>query len=182
MDFVYILLLSAALAMDCFTMSVCISSISGVRLRDYFLIPLHFAAFHFGMAMLGYYVGVFFRKIIQNVDHWVAFILLTAIGIKIIIDSLKNEKNAKRPTTEGRLILLSLATSVDALVIGITFAFTGIEIELSSAILASVVFIISLSGLFLGEKIHKLKLKYIGVLGGIVLVAIGLKTLLSHVI
>jgi len=182
MDLLYILLLSLALAMDCFAISVCISSLSGVKIIDYFKIPLHFSVFHVGMLIPGYYIGIFFKKIIQGVDHWVAFILLSAIGIKIIIDSVKHTNKVNKPASEGRLLLLSIATSIDALVIGITFAFGAIDIYYSSIVLGLTVLIVSFLGLLLGEKLHKLKLKYIGIVGGGVLIVIGLKTLITHLI
>jgi manganese efflux pump family protein len=182
MDFVFILLISMALAMDTFAISVCMSSVSGVKLSDYFKIPLHFGAFHVVMVLFGYYIGIFFRKIIQGVDHWVAFVLLCAIGIKIIIDSIKHEKRMRKPASEGVLLLLSLATSIDALVIGITFAFaSALDVSASALILCITVITISIAGLFIGEKLHDLKLKYIGVLGGAVLIVLGFKTLFSHV-
>jgi putative Mn2+ efflux pump MntP len=180
MDFIYILLISLALAMDCFAISICISSLSGVKIKDYFRIPLHFGLFHIAMVLIGYYVGKFFQRIITGVDHWIAFILLSAIGLKIIIDSIRDNKTTAAPTSEGKLILLSIATSVDALVIGITFAFAAIELTKSAIILGATVAIISVVGLLLGEKLHKLKLRYVGIVGGLVLIAIGLKTLLSH--
>jgi manganese efflux pump family protein len=182
MDFIYVLLISIALAMDCFAISVCMSSLSGVKIFDYFKIPLHFGLFHIAMIFLGYYVGIFFRQIIQGIDHWVAFVLLTGIGIKIIVDSIRHEKKLKKPTSEGTLLLLSLATSIDALAIGITFAFTSMDIQYSSMVLGITVFVISFLGLLLGEKLHKLNLKYAGVVGGAVLVVIGLKTLITHLI
>jgi manganese efflux pump family protein len=182
MDFVYILLISLALAMDCFAISVCISSISGVKIKDYFIIPLHFGLFHVGMVFLGYYVGIFFKKIIQGVDHWIAFLLLAGIGIKIIVDSIEDDKRVKKPTSEGKLLLLSLATSVDALVIGITFAFSAIDIHYSALVMGLTVLIITVFGLILGEKLHRLNLRYVGILGGAVLIIIGLKTFLSHLI
>jgi putative Mn2+ efflux pump MntP len=182
MDIVYILLVSLALAMDCFVISICIGSLSGVKILDYFKIPLHFSVFHVGLLFLGYYVGIFFKKIIQGVDHWVAFLLLSAIGIKIIFDSIKHEKKVKKPTSEGRLLLLSIATSIDALVIGITFAFGSIDIHYSSIVLGLTVLIISFLGLLLGAKLHRLNLRYVGILGGAVLIIIGLKTFITHLI
>ena len=182
MAFVYVFLISLALAMDCFAISICISTLSGVNLKDYIKIPLHFGIFHVINLILGYYLGIFFHRIIQGIDHWVAFMLLSGIGIKIIYDSVKHEKKTGKPTTEGRLLLLSIATSIDALVVGITFAFTSVELYPSSAVLGFTVVAISFLGLFLGEKLHKLNLKYIGIAGGTVLVLLGTKTLLSHLI
>lgn len=182
MAFVYVFLISLALAMDCFAISICISTLSGVNLKDYIKIPLHFGIFHVINLILGYYLGIFFHRIIQGIDHWVAFILLAGIGIKIIYDSVKHEKKTSRPTTEGRLLLLSVATSIDALVIGITFAFTSADLHSSSVILGLTVLTVSFLGLLLGEKLHKLKLKYVGIIGGAVLITLGLKTLITHLI
>lgn len=182
MDLIYIFLISLALAMDCFAISICISTLSILKIREHIKIPLHFGLFHVANLIIGYYLGVFFHKFIQKMDHWVAFILLSGIGIKIIIDSLKHKKHANMPTTEGRLLLLSVATSIDALVIGITFAFTSVDLYPASAVLGFTVVAISFLGLILGEKLHKLNLKYAGISGGAVLVILGIKTLISHII
>ncbi len=182
MDILYVLLVSLALSMDCFAISVCISSISKIKLRDYLIIPLHFSIFHVAMVFIGYYMGIFFKKIIQGVDHWAAFVLLTGIGIKIILDSLKSKGKLSKPTSELRLLLLSLATSIDALVIGITFAFSQIDIHSSSLILGAVVLAVTFTGIILGEKLHKMNLRYTGIVGGAVLIIIGIKTAITHLI
>lgn len=179
---VYIILVSIALAMDCFAISICMSSMSGAKLRDYIRIPFHFSLFHLIMIVMGFFLGSVFRKIVQGVDHWVAFVLLSAIGLKIMLDSVKNEKKIRKPASEGRLLLLSLATSVDALVIGITFAFTLIDLWSSALVLVITIALLTIIGLFLGSKLHKLNLKYIGILGGLVLVAISFKTLFTHIL
>jgi len=95
---------------------------------------------------------------------------------------LKSKGKLSKPTSELRLLLLSLATSIDALVIGITFAFSQIDIHSSSLILGAVVLAVTFTGIILGEKLHKMNLRYTGIVGGAVLIIIGIKTAITHLI
>jgi manganese efflux pump family protein len=181
MDYLILLLIALSLSLDCFTISACISSIKKIQNKFYFIVPMHFGLFQMLMALVGYYFGLSFKNLIEGFDHWIAFALLAAIGIKIIIESVKESQESVSIDSEFNIILLSIATSIDALVIGLAFSFTEARILFPSFIIGITSFLISLIGLLLGKKIHDLRIRYIGVFGGIILIGIGVKTLLSHI-
>ena len=181
MDYLILLLIAVSLALDCFTVSACITSIKKIQRSKYLIIPVHFGIFQLFMTLLGYYFGLSFKSLIEDFDHWVAFGLLSIIGIKMIVESIKETHESIDVHSEFNIILLSIATSIDALVIGLAFSFNGFDIFASALIIGVMSFLISLIGLLLGKKIHDLRIGYIGVLGGVILIAIGIKTLISHI-
>lgn len=181
MDYLILLLIAVSLALDCFTVSACITSIKKIQSKFYLIVPLHFGIFQFFMTIIGFYFGLSFKNIIENFDHWVAFGLLSIIGIKMIVESIKDVHESIGINSEFNIIMLSIATSIDALVIGLAFSFNGFDIFISALIIGIISFLISLIGLSLGKKIHDLRIGYIGVVGGLILIGIGIKTLISHI-
>jgi len=181
MDYLVLLLIAVSLALDCFTVSACITSIKKIQRKIYLIIPLHFGLFQLFMTLIGYYFGLGFKSLIEGFDHWVAFILLSGIGIKMIIESVKEAHESIGINSELNIIMLSIVTSIDALIIGLAFSFTEAKILFPSFVIGAISFLISLIGLLLGKKIHDLRIKYIGILGGIILIGIGIKTLISHI-
>ena len=183
MDWIQLVLISLALSIDCFTLSVCISSVSKLKKHEFGLIPLHFGFFHLIMIIIGYFVGNFFKTFIEGIDHWVAFILISSVGIKLIIESLnKNKKRTPKLTSEWKLLMISFATSIDALVIGMTFSFIMSTIYSAALTIGIIVFIVSSLGLLIGYKIKKLKITYLDLAAGIVLIGIGTNILLRHLL
>lgn len=186
MDLFSIVLLAIALAMDCFAVSIA----SGVVLKHFRLLPVLKMAFLFGffqgvMPLIGFFVGVYFKNQIESYDHWIALIILCAIGLKMIIEDFekkddKSEKNLN-PFAWKSLLLLSIATSVDALATGIIFITQPHLLLTSVLIIALVSFLLSFFGLFLGGYFGKKFTAKFGVLGGIILIVIGIKILLEHI-
>ena len=127
-------LISLSLAVDCFIVSICISSVSKLGKKVYLKIPLHFGLFQGTMTLIGFYLGLSFLRIIQGFDHWIAFGLLFLVGIKMILESFKKEKKLAK-ITYPTIIILSIATSIDALAIGVTFRIIDGAIMMKSMII-----------------------------------------------
>ncbi|MAG08282.1 manganese efflux pump MntP [Candidatus Woesearchaeota archaeon] len=175
-----IYLIALSLAIDCFIVSICISSVSNLGNKINLKIPLHFALFQGGMTLIGFYLGLSSLKIIQNVDHWIAFGLLFFVGIKMIVESFKKDKKINT-LTYPTIILLSIATSIDALAIGVTFSIINGAIMMKALIIGLFSLILSLIGLSFGKRLKEFKLSYLEITGGLVLIGIGIKVLLQHI-
>jgi len=180
-----LLLLAAGLAMDAFAVSLC----KGLRMRRInwaqgTLIAFSFGVFQAGMPLIGWSLGHQFERFIAPVDHWIAFILLGVIGAKMLYDSITEDPTCPVETVERlnlkELLLLSIATSIDALVVGITLAFLNTNIILSISLIGIVTFILSLLAVIIGNHFGNRLQSKAGILGGIVLILIGGKILFSH--
>jgi manganese efflux pump family protein len=182
MEFLILVLIGCSVALDCFAVSACIASVQSLNKKLFFSIPLHFAGFQIGMALLGYYFGFAAKGWIVQFNSWVAFAILTAIGIKIIVESVKESHDSIDASSEWKIIMLAIATSIDALVIGLALSVESVNLLTASIIIGSITFLLSVAGLLLGRKIHDLRIGYIGVVGGLVLIGIGVKTLLQHLL
>lgn len=184
MSFVYIFLVAIALAMDAFSVSI-IAGLFNKKpdFRFYFRISFHFGLFQFLMPILGYFLGAYLENFLQSIDHWVAFSLLSIIGVKMIMDSFSKDENKKKkdPSRGSTLILLSIATSIDALAIGITLGVLNKAVFFPSVIIGIVCLIFSVAGVFIGKTFGHF-FKKIEVIGGLILILIGLKILLEHLI
>lgn len=174
-----IYLIALSLAVDCFIVSICISSVSKLSKKLYLKIPLHFGLFQGTMTLMGFYLGLSFLKIIRGFDHWIAFGLLFLVGIKMILESFNKEKKFTK-ITYPTIILLSIATSIDALAIGVTFSIIDGAILMKSFIIGLFSIILSIIGLSLGKRLTHFKLNYLEIMGGLVLIGIGIKVLLQH--
>lgn len=183
MDVLTETLLGLALSVDCFAIAATITSMRKIRHFEHFKIPAHFGLFHFFQLLIGFFLGVSAKNIIDSYDHWIAFLLLLFIGGKIIYESIKDgHENSKHMRLKGEkdLLFLSLASSIDALVLGIALSIINGNIYVTAGVIAAIVFVVSLIGLEVGERINKLGIKYIEIVGGLVLIGIGLKTLIQH--
>lgn len=180
-----ILLIAVGLSMDAFAVSICKGLVlQKVSIKNMLTVGLYFGIFQALMPVIGYAIGLQFKQVIESYDHWVAFILLIIIGGKMIKESFDKEggdtKNASMPLAFKKMIVLAVATSIDALAIGVTFAFLKANITLSAVIIGVSTLIISMAGVKLGN-IFGLKYKSKAELfGGIILVLIGVKILLEH--
>lgn len=135
------------------------------------------------MPLLGYLFGHLFKDVILSIDHWIAFLLLSIIGGKMVYEYFQKEDEDNLEIIDvKKIILLGIATSIDALAVGVTFAFLNINIWSSIAIIGITTFIISFIGSYLGQKIGLLIGKKGELFGGIVLIGIGLKILIEHLI
>ncbi len=182
-------LLAVGLAMDCFAVSIA----SGIILKRMQLRPMLVMAFFFGffqalMPLLGWIGASFFSHLIESIDHWIAFVILAFLGGRMVMESFKDEdcKNEYDPTRLKVVFALAVATSIDALAVGVSFAFLGIK-SLSSilppiSIIGFVSFALSMIGLIFGIRFgcgiaRKLRAE---LWGGIILIIIGTKILIEH--
>ena len=185
-DFFSVLLIAIGLSADCFTVAIggsisnrTVSAISVLR------ISIAFGLFQALMLVLGWLLGQTIAELIAAYDHWIAFVLLSIVGGRMIWQSFgkKNDNSDNPDISKGFLLLiLSVATSIDALAVGLTFAVIEINILPASLIIGIVAFISTALGYSLGKKIGPLIGKRAEAIGGIILIGIGIKILLSHII
>jgi putative Mn2+ efflux pump MntP len=185
MDLLTIFLISVGLAMDCFAVSVS----KGICARKFkwkyiFRIAFLFGLFQGIMPLISFAAGSGFSDIIKDYDHWIAFILLIIIGLKMIIEGLKPNspdcKKEKHPFKWKSLLLLSLATSIDALATGIIFIPFPDQIWLVTGLIGFTSFLFAFAGVLIGLKFHKHMKFNVEILGGIILIGIGTKILIEH--
>jgi len=182
MDTLSILVIAFALSMDSFAVSVA----NGLTIRDLnpkriLIISFSLAFFQALMPLIGWLAGLGISEHIKEYDHWIAFILLSFVGGKMIYEGLT--KNGEEKDTELEILTLlsqSIATSIDAFVVGVSFALLNLSIVAPVIIIGTVTFGVSLMGLYLGKLFGKKLGKSVEVIGGIVLFGIGLKILLEH--
>lgn len=141
-----------------------------------------FGIFQAVMPLIGYLAGLTFRHIIQSYDHWIAFGILLILGLKMLYESfqLKPEKQDRNPHSLTTLFVLAVATSIDALAVGITVSVLKMPILVAASVIGIITFALSYSGAILGKKIGHFFENRIEALGGLVLIGIGLKILISH--
>jgi len=184
MDFLTIILVAVGLSFDTFAVSVSNGlSITSLSFRQAIKIAFILAFFQALMPFLGWFMGIQVEQFVSEYDHWIAFGLLLLLGMKMIIESIKKtnrQKDAEFPKLTI-IIGMAIATSIDALVVGISFAFVKINIYYAVAIVGLVTFLVSMIGLLFGKTLGRKLGREIEVFGGIILIAIGIKILLSHV-
>ncbi|MBQ7264989.1 MAG: manganese efflux pump [Firmicutes bacterium] len=184
MGILEILLLAVSLAMDAFAVSVSKGVASKtVQKKDAFIYGVSFGVFQALMPVIGFFTGRLFSEYIKAVDHFIAFFLLSVIGINMIGEYFKKEEEREETSTGiklGELLLLSVATSIDALAVGVTFAFLDIGIWFPVTVIGVVTFILSFLGVALGRKIGEKAEKYASILGGGILIFLGFKILIQH--
>ena len=184
MDFITLLFIAIGLSFDTFAVSIS-TGIMVTSLKFWQAIKIAFTLSFFQSLMpyLGWLLGKQVEQLINKYDHWAAFGLLTILGIKMIYESLKMDNNNKpfNPLSLSILIGMAIATSVDAFVVGVSFAFIKTNIYWSVLVIASVTFVASMAGIISGKKAGGRLGKRMEVLGGLILIGIGLKILLSHV-
>jgi putative Mn2+ efflux pump MntP len=184
LDIITILIVALGLAMDAFAVSIAHGVATKVRTEDALKIAVSFGAFQAFMPLLGWATGVGFRDFISGVDHWIAFGLLVIIGGKMIHESSKMRSDKEEPKRLGipALLILSIATSIDALAVGLSFSFLRISIVTPIIIIGAVTFLLSFAGVYFSGKFrHRLE-GNIEVAGGLVLVAIGIRIVAEHLI
>lgn len=146
------------------------------------LIASSLAGFQAVMPIVGWLGGIGLGYITEGLDHWIAFILLSLIGSKMIAEATRNDTLAFNPLSPGTLILLSIATSIDALTAGVTFPFMKISIPLTIVLIGLVTFSLSFVGLHIGKSLGKMMEALAEFAGGLILIAIAIRTLLLHVL
>lgn len=182
MDTISIILIAIGLSMDSFAVSVTNGlTLTELNIKRILTISLSLALFQGLMPLLGWFTGMGIEKYIQEIDHWVAFILLGIIGIKMIYEGFsKNDVTQESELNLVTLLAQSLATSIDAFVVGISFALLGWAILKPVLIIGSTTLVFSLFGLQIGKYLGKKVGKSATIIGGIVLIGIGIKILIEH--
>jgi putative Mn2+ efflux pump MntP len=181
-----LLLMAVALAMDAFAVAVATGvQLRNVSARQTFRLAWHFGLFQALMPVIGWGLGLTIRVWIERYDHWVAFILLSIIGVRMIRESLEEEEEhgpRADPTRGWSLVMLSVATSIDALAVGLSMSFLKVSIWFPSVVIGLVCASFTLVGLHLGGRVGSLLRisRYAGMGGGLTLVAIGLHILYEH--
>jgi manganese efflux pump family protein len=186
MEFITLLILAVGVSMDAFAVSVSNGlCYRNIRRADIFKIAFTFGAFQAVMPLIGYFLGRTFSRFITTVDHWVALFLLVLIGIHMIFEAVKALKSDElecpvRYCTLKSLLTQGVATSIDALAIGISFAVLETNIYLAVLFIGVITFIFSSVGVILGKKIGRKLSERAEIFGGLILIGIGLKIFIEH--
>ena len=182
MDFVTLLTLAVGLAMDAFAVSIC----KGLTMREKVLkkgiiVGLWFGGFQALMPTIGFFLGTQFKDQITSIDHWIAFVLLGLIGINMVKEALSNdEEQADDSIAVKEMFMLAVATSIDALAVGITFAFLNVHIVSAASIIGVCTFLISFAGVKIGNIFGTKYKSKAELAGGIILILLGFKILFEH--
>ena len=183
MDMVTIVLIAFGLAMDAFAVSITSGfTIKHLRIGHALQIALFFGLFQAVMPVIGWLAGLSLRDFIVGVDHWIAFGLLSLIGCKMIYESVKIEPNEKEanPLSIYALLILSIATSIDALAVGVTFALLEVSIAAPVIVIGGITFVLCFLGTFMGNRFGHLFESKIEIIGGLILIGLGVKMVVEH--
>ncbi len=175
-------ILAAGLSMDAFAVSICKGlALKNIRISHMLCAGLWFGGFQALMPVIGYLLGVSFRERIQQFDHWIAFILLCFIGANMIKEALSgDEEDADASMKPKNMFLLAVATSIDALAVGVTFAFLQISIIPAVSLIGVITFVFSTVGIKIGSIFGTKYKSKAELAGGIVLILLGSKILIEH--
>jgi putative Mn2+ efflux pump MntP len=184
-DILTLLLIAFGLSMDAFAVSIT----SGITIKDQKLnhalrIGLFFGSFQALMPLIGWLAGLSLRDLISGVDHWVAFGLLSLIGGKMVYEATKigSKDKEANPLSLFVLLILSVATSIDALAVGLSFAFLKISVATPVIVIGLVTFVLSFFGVLVGNRLGHFFEKKMEIIGGLVLIGIGVRILIEHLL
>lgn len=186
MGIIELFFIGVGLAMDAFAVSICKGlNMPKMNYKQAGIIALFFGGFQALMPFLGWSLGRQFESYIVSIDHWIAFVLLAIIGGNMIKEALSDEDEDEIENTNGsldlkELFMLAIATSIDALAVGVTFAFLGVQIVPAITLIGITTFAISFAGVYIGHQFGSRYEKKAELAGGIILVCIGLKILFEH--
>ena len=187
MGIIEIFLIGVGLSMDAFAASICKGlGMHRINYKYAFVIALFFGVFQALMPIIGWLVGSVFAGFVTTIDHWIAFVLLAIIGGKMLWDVFAGDDDEKDDETDAdkldirELFALAIATSIDALAVGVSFSFLQINIAWAATIIGVTTFTISFIGVVVGNQFGSRFEKPAQIIGGIVLIVIGLKILLEH--
>ncbi len=173
--------IALGLSMDACAVSVCKGlSVEKLSVKQMLITGLYFGGFQALMPLLGYFLGSSFESFITSFDHWVAFILLALIGVNMIRESRGGAEEMNPSFGVKAMLPLAVATSIDALAVGITFAFLSVDIVPAVCLIGAITFVLSIAGLNLGRVFGARFRSAAELLGGIILILMGLKILLEH--
>jgi putative Mn2+ efflux pump MntP len=184
MSILELFLVAVSLSMDAFAVSICKGlALKKIRLKDSVVVGLWFGGFQALMPLIGYFLGTRFEKYITSIDHWIAFALLAAIGVNMIREALKkdDDEGTDASLAVKTMLILAVATSIDALAVGITFALTFLQVHIITAVclIGIITFALSMAGVKAGSVFGGKYKSKAELTGGAVLVVLGLKILLE---
>jgi len=185
MGLITIIIIAIGLAMDAFAVSIVSgSAYKQLKINHAFRIAAFFGVFQALMPLIGYLAGLSVKEYIANYDHWIAFGLLEAVGCKMIYESFKIKPAGENlnPLNILVLLILSVATSIDALAVGLTLSFLRASIVTAAVIIGVVTFLLSFAGVFVGKNFGHFFENKIEAVGGLILVGLGVKILLQHLL
>lgn len=178
-----LIVLSFGLGMDAFAVSICKGlSMKKMNWKKALIIGMYFGGFQAIMPVIGYFLSKGFENLVTSVDHWIAFILLSVIGGKMIKDAFspENSENCNDDVGFKTMIIMAIATSIDALAVGITFAFLNVNLIFAISLIGSITFILSVIGTKVGNAFGDRYENKAELFGGTVLIFLGIKILLEH--
>jgi putative Mn2+ efflux pump MntP len=184
MELSEIIIIAIGLSLDAFAVALGVGSIGRIKgHRGAVRLAFHFGLFQFMMPVIGWYSGIVIEPFVSKIDHWIAFILLSYVGAKMIWESYKAEAHSRKDPSKGKeLVLLSVATSIDALVVGFSLAILRISIWYPGIIIGIVTAVFSILGIYLGKVIGDKMGRKMEFIGGLVIIGIGVRILLLHLI
>ena len=190
MGFFELFLIGIGLSMDAFAVAICKGlGMERINKRDTLLLALFFGGFQALMPLTGYLLGSRFASYIERWDHWIAFVLLAFIGGNMIRESRAGDKEDEEQPSNGEvrhkeLLVLAVATSIDALAVGVTFSMVelSVSIGLAVALIGCTTFLISLGGVYVGNVFGARYKSRAELVGGAILILIGVKVLLEHLL
>ncbi len=181
MGFVELFLIAVGLSMDAFAVSICKGlSMPKMKWKNAILAGVYFGGFQALMPAIGYLLGSQFENVIVNVDHWIAFVLLAIIGINMIREALGEGESLDDSFDVKTMLLLAVATSIDALAVGVTFAFLRVNIVTAVIFIGCTTFVFGVAGIKIGNVFGSRFRAKAQIAGGVILILIGLKILLEH--
>lgn len=182
MGILEILLIAIGLAMDAFAVSICKGlSMQKMSWKKALIVGLYFGIFQALMPVIGYFFGINFKDLVIQIDHWIAFVLLGFIGINMLKQAFnKDLEECDDDVSFKTMSILAIATSIDALTIGITFAFLKVNIVISTLIIGIITFLICIIGVKIGNKFGDKYERKAKIAGGVILILMGIKILSEH--
>ncbi len=176
-----LIMIAIGLSADAFAVAICKGlSVEKLKSNHTLVTGLYFGGFQAFMPLLGYWLGSSFQSLITSIDHWIAFVLLGLIGLNMVKESREKSEKLNDSFSPTEMLPLAIATSIDALAVGITFAFLAENIFKMITLIGTITFVLSAIGVWLGNKFggkYKAKAE---LFGGVVLIIMGLKILLEH--
>ena len=182
MSMLELFIIAVGLSMDAFAVAICKGlSVKQVKVKHALIVGLYFGGFQGLMPLLGYFLGVRFQEAITSIDHWIAFVLLGLIGFNMIREALGHEEEEVNAAFDVKtMIPLAVATSIDALAVGVTFAFLQVDIVPAVSFIGVITFLLSMIGVKIGNIFGAKYKSKAELAGGVTLILMGAKILLEH--
>lgn len=182
MSLLTLFITAVGLSMDAFAVSICKGlAMKKLSLKKACLVGLWFGGFQALMPLTGYLLGSRFEQYVTSIDHWIAFVLLTLIGLSMIKEALSKEEDTANDSLDIKtMFLLAIATSIDALAVGVTYAFLKVDIVPAVCFIGIITFLLSVTGVKVGNVFGTRYKAKAEIFGGIILIAMGIRILVEH--